>query len=93
MLVHAALNLTGEDWVLGQSILGEWREPDMTIAPDGIPYLYRWHVIPRNKTANVYFHIQVADDPERPLAAGSVDGGLTGDAVKPFVRAAFHRTA
>jgi hypothetical protein len=42
-------------------------EPDLVIAPDGAPYLYRWHVIPRNSEANVYFHIQVSDDPERPL--------------------------
>src|SRR5208282_5517483 len=35
--------------------------------PDGEPYLYRWHVIPRNDYANVYLHIQVANDPERPL--------------------------
>ena len=49
---------------------GTWdtpREPDFIIAPDGEPYLYRWHVIPRNNYANVYFHIQVVDDPERPL--------------------------
>jgi hypothetical protein len=37
------------------------------IAPDGQPYLYRWHVIERNPEANTYFHIQVDDDPERPL--------------------------
>lgn len=41
--------------------------PDVTIAPDGSPYLYRWHVVPRNPDANVYLHIQVASDPERPL--------------------------
>lgn len=41
--------------------------PDLVIAPDGDPYLYRWHVIPRNRQANVYFHIQTASDPERPL--------------------------
>lgn len=41
--------------------------PDLVIAPDGNPYLYRWFLIPRNNLANVYFHIQVASDPERPL--------------------------
>lgn len=41
--------------------------PDLVIAPDGYPYLYRWHLIPRNDFANAYFHIQVASDPERPL--------------------------
>lgn len=44
-----------------------YREPDAVIAPDGNPYLYRWHVVPRNPDANVYLHIQVASDPERPL--------------------------
>lgn len=34
---------------------------------DGAPYLYRWWVIPRNLEANIYFHIQVASDPERPF--------------------------
>lgn len=42
-------------------------KPDLEIAPDGSPYLYRWHVVDRNKEANVYLHIQVASDPERPL--------------------------
>lgn len=43
------------------------RQPDFIISPDGEPYLYRWHVIDRWEEANVYFHVQVADDPERPL--------------------------
>lgn len=43
------------------------REPDLIIAPDGEPYIYRWHVVPRNEEGNVYLHLQVADDPERPL--------------------------
>lgn len=46
---------------------GELHAPDLEIAPDGTPYLYRWHVIPRNREANVYLHVQVASDPERPL--------------------------
>lgn len=48
---------------------GVLREPDLTIALDGNSpaYLYRWHVIPRNEKANTYLHIQVANDPERPL--------------------------
>lgn len=41
-------------------------EPDLVIAPDGNPYMYRWHII-RGDDANTYFHVQVADDPERPL--------------------------
>jgi DNA-binding transcriptional LysR family regulator len=42
-------------------------DPDLIIAPDGRPYIYRWWVIPRNDRANVYFHIQVLDDPDRPM--------------------------
>lgn len=53
------------DEILGGN--GVWPKPDLVIAPDNAPYIYRWHVIPRNQRANVYFHIQVADDPERPL--------------------------
>ena len=59
--------LRDEHRILAEDILDGLRQPDLTIAPDGDPYLYRWHVIPRNQRANVYFHIQVADDPERPL--------------------------
>lgn len=40
--------------------------PDLVIAPDGKPYIYRWHCVKAHE-ASVYFHIQVADDPERPL--------------------------
>lgn len=44
------------------------RQPDVAIQPDGKPYIWRWHVIPRNLVGgNVYLHVQVADDPERPL--------------------------
>lgn len=62
--------LTEEDFNLALALIGGWEHflhPDVIIAPDGAPYLYRWHVVPRNKDANVYFHIQVASDPERPL--------------------------
>jgi|SRR5882672_6246602 len=61
--------LSTEDLQIAIRILdGIYRidEPDLVIAPDGNPYLYRWHII-RTKEARVYFHIQVADDPERPL--------------------------
>ncbi len=50
--------------------VGTPRAPDLVIAPDGFPYLYRWHMIPRANDedgSNVYFHVQVNDDPERPL--------------------------
>lgn len=57
-----------EHWGLACRHIGSlYRPPDLVIAPDGNPYLYRWHVIPRNPDANVYFHVQVASDPERPL--------------------------
>lgn len=46
---------------------GCWREPDFCIMPDGTPYIYRWYLVPRNEMGNVYFHVQVASDPERPL--------------------------
>jgi hypothetical protein len=44
-------------------------KPSLTICPAGEeqPYLYRWHITPRNDLANTYLHIQVASDPERPL--------------------------
>jgi hypothetical protein len=59
--------LTGPDYDLLIEFIGGWREPDLTIAPDAEPYLHRWHVIPRNDFANVYLHVQVGDDPERPM--------------------------
>lgn len=40
-------------------------EPDVVIGEPA--YLYRWHLVPRNSQGNVYFHIQVGDDPDRPL--------------------------
>lgn len=60
--------LTPEDRETFTSILGSsYHEPDLTIAPDGKPYIYRWYVTPRSTEANVYLHVQVASDPERPL--------------------------
>lgn len=56
------------DRILMAKILGNpFRDPDLVIAPDGVPYIYRWHVIPQNPQCGTYFHIQVSDDPERPL--------------------------
>lgn len=60
-------DLKPEDAEIIRAIVGQ-RAPDLIIAPDGTPYIYRWHIIPRNVVgANVYLHLQVADDPERPL--------------------------
>lgn len=73
MLKNPIYGLRVNDARLARVILGvtdpgeECRPPDLTIAPDGEPYIYRWHVIPRNCEANVYLHLQVASDPERPL--------------------------
>lgn len=63
------VKLALEDYDHIRRLLGdEWRAPDLTIAPDGKPYIHRWHLIPRNEVgANVYLHLQVASDPERPL--------------------------
>jgi len=60
--------LTQHDWeIFVRTLKGRCRPADLIIAPDEKPYLYRWHVIPRNDQGNVYLHIQVADDPKRPL--------------------------
>jgi hypothetical protein len=58
--------MSDEDFLVALRYLGRPRVPDLIIAPDGNPYLYRWHLV-RSKEACVYFHMQVADDPERPL--------------------------
>lgn len=60
-------NLRERDRGIAKTILGKIRPPDLTISPDGTPYLYRWHIIPRNQETNVYLHLQVTSDPERPL--------------------------
>ncbi len=44
-----------------------YTKPDLVIAPDGDPYLYRWHIVKSDDYGCAYFHIQVASDPERPL--------------------------
>jgi hypothetical protein len=47
--------------------------PDLVLAPEGEPYLYRWYLSPRTlyngdrAPAEIMFHIQVMSDPERPL--------------------------
>lgn len=43
-------------------------KPDETICADGIgPYLHRWYVTPKLPEGLTYFHIQIADDPDRGL--------------------------
>jgi hypothetical protein len=39
----------------------------MVLAPLGKPYLFRWRMTPKGIGANVFLHLQVASDPERPL--------------------------
>ncbi len=60
-------NMATADYLKLIDTLGGWRPPDLTISPNGEPYLYRWHVIPRNADANVYLHVQVSDDPRDEL--------------------------
>jgi len=58
--------LAEEDTAFVRAALrGRLRDPDLTIGEPA--YLHRWHLVPRNKKANVYLHIQVASDPDRPL--------------------------
>lgn len=60
--------LTFDDRQAFLNIVGEIRQPDLEIAPDGgATYLHRWHVLPPKGPANVYLHVQTRDDPERPL--------------------------
>jgi hypothetical protein len=59
--------LSNADQHTAMEILRGFRDPDLVIAPDGNPYLYRWHVLRSSSVANIYFHVQVANDPERPL--------------------------
>jgi hypothetical protein len=68
--------LNYDDELLARSILGtpdrachdDIRKPDLIIAPaGGDPYLFRWELIRNTKVSNVYLHIQVSSDPERPL--------------------------
>lgn len=57
------------DRMIASRFIGSlYRPPDLIIAPAGHgEYLFRWYVVPRNKEANVYFHVQTQSDPERPL--------------------------
>lgn len=59
--------LSQEDRWTMLKFIGDFRVPDLVIAPDGEAYLYRWHLTPPKGPANVYLHVQVDDDPERPL--------------------------
>ena len=43
------------------------RKPDFTIGPAGSPYMFRWHLLPRDKQFNVYLHKIVGNDDDRAL--------------------------
>jgi hypothetical protein len=58
--------LSADDFTLACDIIGGARAPDLVIAPDGKPYIYRFHLV-RQHQASIYFHIQCASDPHRPL--------------------------
>lgn len=43
------------------------REPDVIIGSVESPYLFRWHIIPRNRFFNVYLHRFLRSDDDRAL--------------------------
>lgn len=58
------------DKELAHGFIGSlYREPDLIIYGNSDePYLYRWWVTPYEREgANVFFHVQIASDPDRPL--------------------------
>src|ERR1700691_1970855 len=62
--------LTEDDFQLANRLLagkGDIWKPDAILAPEGTPYLYRWHLVAEKPWCNVFLHIQVQSDPERPL--------------------------
>lgn len=69
MTIEHPADIAPEDFgELMRMLNGHYRGPDLVIADEsGLPYLFRWHIIPRDKAGNVYAHLQVASDPARPL--------------------------
>lgn len=43
------------------------RPPDFVIGDASNPYLYRWHLLPKNRWLNVYLHRFLRDDDDRAL--------------------------
>jgi hypothetical protein len=43
------------------------RPPDFIVGGTDRPYLHRWHVIPRNRLFNIYFHNFLRSDDDRAL--------------------------
>lgn len=42
-------------------------KPSKIIGGDDRPYLQRWHLVPRNRVANVYLHLVLRSDDDRAL--------------------------
>jgi hypothetical protein len=66
-LYHEIEGTRDLDMILERWPWFDFTQPDVTLCPDGTPYLYRWHDISSKADGNLYIHIQVDDDPERPL--------------------------
>ncbi len=43
------------------------RPPDVLIGGERNPYLRRWHIVPRNRVANLYLHEVLRSDDDRAL--------------------------
>lgn len=43
------------------------RDPDLVVGRPDRPYMRRWHLIPRNRFANIYLHQFLGDDEDRAL--------------------------
>ena len=44
----------------------QWRKPDVIVnGANGLPYLLRWHLIPRNRFLNIYLHKFMQGDDDR----------------------------
>lgn len=50
-----------------QGALRPDRKPDVIIGGEHDPYLWRWHLIPRNPVFNVYLHLFLRSDDDRAL--------------------------
>lgn len=70
-MIHNFISqITHDDWQLLGRVLGSHSrifKPDVTLAPDGNPYLFRWYLMDERDRGSVMIHMQVASDPERPL--------------------------
>jgi hypothetical protein len=62
---------TPEDRETALRYIGSLDRPADVVIGTDVDYLWRWHVVKRaageTVAGNVYFHIQTASDPERPL--------------------------